>query len=271
MTVLYRKQFAEIGFIGSKTTILTWATRSVKIDPGTLGTFNCSPFWAQSQKMFVEQLDVTTSHFHAPECHGKVQKIGKCVPHELNDRQMERRQTTCEILLARQKKGRSHSRWSPADATKRTALSSVRGDLVSGKMLLKPGKRVNAARYHQQLIKLHRALCEKRPDYQQRHDKLIFLHDNAPSHTSTIVQNYLERLNWEVLPHAAYLPWPLPTTTCFVDRPRARWAALWFWRRRPKMSWWVICLEREEIFLVCYPQISKRWQKCVASEGQYFE
>jgi len=35
---------------------------------------------------------------------GKVQKVGKWVPHELNDRQMERRQNTCQILLARQKR-----------------------------------------------------------------------------------------------------------------------------------------------------------------------
>jgi len=35
---------------------------------------------------------------------GKIQKIGKWVPHELNDRQMERRQNTCQILLARQKR-----------------------------------------------------------------------------------------------------------------------------------------------------------------------
>jgi len=35
---------------------------------------------------------------------GKVQKIGKWMPHELNDRQMERRQNTCQILLARQKR-----------------------------------------------------------------------------------------------------------------------------------------------------------------------
>jgi len=38
---------------------------------------------------------------------GKVQKIGKWIPHEMNDKQMERRQNTCQILLARQKK--SHS------------------------------------------------------------------------------------------------------------------------------------------------------------------
>jgi len=35
---------------------------------------------------------------------GKVQKIGKWVPRELNDRQMERRQNTCQILLVRQKR-----------------------------------------------------------------------------------------------------------------------------------------------------------------------
>ena len=68
--------------------------------------------------------------------------------------------------------------------------------------LLKPGEITHG--YHQQLIKLHRALRKKRPHYRKRHDKLIFLHDNAPSHTSTMVQNYLETLNWEVLPHPAY-------------------------------------------------------------------
>ena len=34
----------------------------------------------------------------------------------------------------------------------------------------------------------------------------VFLHDNAPSHKSKMVQNYLETLNWEVLPHPAYSP-----------------------------------------------------------------
>ena len=83
--------------------------------------------------------------------------------------------------------------------------------------LLKPGETVNAHRYHQQLIKLHRALREKRLHYRKKHDKLIFLHDNALSHTSTMVQNYLETLNWEV-PHPAYSP-DLLTITCF-----RRWA-----------------------------------------------
>ena len=32
---------------------------------------------------------------------GKIQKYGKWVPHQLNDRQMENRKTICEMLLQR--------------------------------------------------------------------------------------------------------------------------------------------------------------------------
>jgi len=59
----------------------------------------------QSQKMFIEQLGVSQAAiFMRLHVMGKVQKIGKWVPHELNDRQIERRQNTCQILLARQKR-----------------------------------------------------------------------------------------------------------------------------------------------------------------------
>jgi len=46
----------------------------------------------------------STSHFYTSTFHEKIQQIGKLVPRKLNDRQMERRQNTCEILLARQKR-----------------------------------------------------------------------------------------------------------------------------------------------------------------------
>jgi len=56
----------------------------------------------QSQKMLAEQLGVSQAAISMRiYAMGKVQKIGKWVPHELNDRQMERRQNICQILLAR--------------------------------------------------------------------------------------------------------------------------------------------------------------------------
>jgi len=58
----------------------------------------------QSQKMLAEQLDVSQAISMRLHAMGKVQKTGKWMPHELNDRQMERRQNTCQILLARQKR-----------------------------------------------------------------------------------------------------------------------------------------------------------------------
>lgn len=67
--------------------------------------------------------------------------------------------------------------------------------------LLKP-----AHRYHKQMIKLRQALRQKRPHYEQRHEKVILLHDNAPSHKSTKVHNYIENIYWEMLPHPAYSP-----------------------------------------------------------------
>ncbi|KAG5320966.1 MOS1T transposase, partial [Pseudoatta argentina] len=61
-------------------------------------------------------------------------------------------------------------------------------------------------RYRLQLMRLSRALKEKRPLYAQRHDKVIFLHDNARPHVAKPVKTYLETLKWEVLPHPPYSP-----------------------------------------------------------------
>ena len=42
--------------------------------------------------------------------------------------------------------------------------------------------------------------------YEQRHDKVILLHDNTRPHVVKWVKTYLEMLKWEVLPHSPYSP-----------------------------------------------------------------
>jgi len=69
--------------------------------------------------------------------------------------------------------------------------------------LLKPGDSITDDRYRLQLI---RALREKRPEYEQRHDKVILLYDNARPHVIKIVKKYLETFKWDVLPHPLYSP-----------------------------------------------------------------
>jgi len=54
---------------------------------------------AQTQQQLADQLNVTRETFSIHlKSMGKIQKMGKWVPHELNERQQENRKTTCKML-----------------------------------------------------------------------------------------------------------------------------------------------------------------------------
>ena len=89
--------------------------------------------------------------------------------------------------------------------------------------LLKPTETITGDRYRTQLMRLSRALKDKRLQYNERHDKVILQHDNARPHDAKVVKTYLEKLKWEVLPHPPYSPDVLPLTiTCF-DQWHTAW------------------------------------------------
>ena len=50
--------------------------------------------------------------------------------------------------------------------------------------LLKPGTTINGERYQTQLIRLKRAIAEKRPEYANRLEAIIFHHDNSRPHVA---------------------------------------------------------------------------------------
>ena len=199
-TIFYRKQHAEIGFAGSMTTILTWVTRSVKIDPGRLRTVNCRLFWTRtipnrkkclpSNWVFLEQPFpcgyMPWGRFKRSENGYRMNwKIGRwsdakthakfCLPDKKERRsciglwQAMKSGSIFRILNARNlgliPPNHQHL---PQDQI--ASDDAVRLVGSGGCHLLRA---VNAHRYHQQLIKLHRALREKRPHYRKRHDKLI--------------------------------------------------------------------------------------------------
>ena len=60
--------------------------------------------------------------------------------------------------------------------------------------LLKPNETITEERYRTQLMRLSRALRVKRPQYEQRHEKVILQHDNARPHVAKPVKTYLEML-----------------------------------------------------------------------------
>ena len=66
--------------------------------------------------------------------------------------------------------------------------------------LLKQNETGTAERYRTQLMRLSQALCEKRPQYEQRHEKVILEHDNARPHVAKPVKTFLETSNGESCP-----------------------------------------------------------------------
>jgi len=59
----------------------------------------------QTQQQLADQSNVTRENVSIYlKSMGKIQKMRKWVPHELNERQQENRKTTCEMLLARYKR-----------------------------------------------------------------------------------------------------------------------------------------------------------------------
>ena len=178
---------------------------------------------AQTQRQLADQLNVTREAVSMrSKTMGKIQKVGKWVPREPNERQQENRKTTCEMLLARYKRKSflqgivtGDEKWiylapgePPTNRYGRKTMLCVWWDQkgVIYYELLKPGETVNTERYRQRMIDLNRALREKRPEYRKRQHKVILLRDNVPSHTAKPVKETIEAFSWEILSHAAYSP-----------------------------------------------------------------
>ncbi len=66
--------------------------------------------------------------------------------------------------------------------------------------LLQPGETITGDRYRLQLMRLSRALKEKRPETVERHDKGILQHDNARRMLLNLSKNTLERLAGKCYP-----------------------------------------------------------------------
>jgi len=161
-----------------------------------------------------------TSHFKT-ESHGNDSKTRKlCM--DLKPRDVERRLFACEQLFERQKrKGFLHrivtvdEKWVHYDNPKRkkswalpgrASSSRAKSNIHSSKIifciswnqlgvvyyeLLKPSETITGDLYRKQLMCLSQALKDKRPKYNERHDKVILQHGNARPHLAKSIKTYL--------------------------------------------------------------------------------
>ncbi|UYV60810.1 SETMAR [Cordylochernes scorpioides] len=174
----------------------------------------------QTQEKLAKQLQVSQGAVSLRlNSLGMTQKLSRWVPHKLSERQQERRLVSCEGLLARHEKKSflhrivtSDEKWIHFSNPMRQKSWSLPGQFPKqmprpnrfGKKamlcvwwdqtgvvyfeLLKPGQTVNTSRYEQQMHRLN----EKRPEWREKHNKLILKHDNAPAHNATVVKNTMK-------------------------------------------------------------------------------
>lgn len=235
---------------------------------------------------------------------GMISKQGNWVPYQLKPRDVERRFLTCELLLARQKrKGFLHrivtgdEKWIHYDNPKRKksygypghASTSTAKPNIHGKKLmlciwwdqlgviywelLKPNETITGEVYRRQLMRLKEAMQRERPIFRNRHDKIILQHDNARPHVAAVVKTYLEGQNWEALPHPPYSPDIAPSDYHLFRGMTHGLAEQHFTSYEECKNWvssWIASKDRE-FFERGIRLLPERWEKVVASDGQYFD
>jgi transposase len=101
----------------------------------------------------------------------------------------------------------------------------------------------------------------------------VLHHDNAPAHSSLLVRNFLAKNEMTVVPQPPYSPDLAPAD--FFLFPKLKSTVK---RRRfdtideiQKISTNKFFAIPKAVFQKGFQSCQKRWERCVASEGNYFE
>lgn len=132
---------------------------------------------------------------------------------------------------------------------------------------------LNVTQKSVQMINLNHALITKRPEWAQRHGKVILLHDNAPAHTTKVVKETLKELNWDVLSHPPYSP-DIAPSDYHLFRSMAHGLAEQHFANFEEVKKWVdswFASKDESFYRRGIHLLPERWEKVVASNGAYFK
>ena len=134
------------------------------------------------------------------------------------------------------------------------------------------GQTVNKEYYLQVQRPLRETIRKKRPDLRKNNSWLLH-HDNAPAHTSLLVREFLAKNNTVTMPQPPYsrdmapcdfFLFPKIKRTLkgrrFIAIDDIKSASLKELKAIPKIE-----------FEKCFEDWKKRWQKCIISNGDYFE
>lgn len=234
---------------------------------------------------------------------GKVKKMDKWVPHDLNEIQKIQRYQICFSLIQRHKFEPILSRiitcdekWMLYDNRKRSAQWLNKNDSpkqvpkpnlnrkktmvtvwwcsvgVIHYNFLKSGETMKGETYCAEIDKMHEKLCQKMPALVNRKSPIL-LHDNATPHTSRLTLQKLNQLQYEVLPHPPYSPDLSPTDFHFFKH-------LELFIRQKKFTDQTMVEESFRSFIESRDanfysdginKLVSRWQRCIDCNGAYFD
>ena len=134
------------------------------------------------------------------------------------------------------------------------------------------GQTINKEYYRDVLRRLRDAVRRKRQDLWSTGNWRLH-HDNASAHSSHLIQTFLAKNQTPVLQQAPYSPDMAPCDFWLFRKLKKPLKGTRFQTRQEIMAATTAELNSipKEAFSACFQQWRHRWEKCVESQGNYFE
>ena len=140
------------------------------------------------------------------------------------------------------------------------------------KEFVPPGQTVNAAFYVEVLKRLRENVRRKPPDHWRNNTWLLY-HDSVSAHAALLTRRFLTDNNMTVVPHPPYSPHLAPSDIFLFPKLKMKLEGRRFQTLEEIQaeSQAVLNTLRENDLQECFKNWHRRWDRCQASEGDYFE
>lgn len=134
------------------------------------------------------------------------------------------------------------------------------------------GETINRFRYLQTLRNLREAIRRKRPEL-WRSGEWVLHHDNAPVHSALLIRDYCTKNGMTVIPQPPYSPDLAPADFFLFPKLKRPMKGKRFESVDDikKKSLEQLHTISQDDFSKSFTQWKHRWEKCIASQGEYFE
>jgi len=134
------------------------------------------------------------------------------------------------------------------------------------------GQMVNKQLYQEVLTRLRNAVRRKRLELWENQTWMLH-HDNAAAHASLLIRSYLAKHQTSVVPHPPYSPELAPSDFFLFPKLKTTLKGCRFQtiQEIQENAMTVMHIITEGALQEAFQQWKKRWERCIARRGDYFE